>query len=111
MVLILLWSLTYASVVELLKGISMLEIGSGSILASWRRQSAVPDRNPILHIFDVSLPAKIDLKLTVMSRGVPSRVDERGRIWPDAAALEDAVLAGAATADPGYFRRLLAGDS
>ena len=46
-----------------------------------------------------------------MSKGVPSRVDDRGRIWPDATALEDAVMAGAATADPGYFRRLLAGDS
>ncbi|MFN0044115.1 MAG: hypothetical protein ACKVSF_12980 [Alphaproteobacteria bacterium] len=54
---------------------------------------------------------RIEGEMRARVRMVPSRVDERGRIWPDAAALEDAVMAGAATADPGYFRRLLAGKS
>lgn len=42
-------------------------------------------------------------------RCVPSRVDADNRIWPDKEALEEAVLGGPDTADPSYFRQLLAG--
>jgi hypothetical protein len=42
-------------------------------------------------------------------RTVPSITDERGRIWPDMGALEEAVRGGADLADPVDMRRLFAG--
>ncbi len=42
-------------------------------------------------------------------RLVRSSIDEAGRIWPDATALEEAVCGGADTADPASFRHLFAG--
>ena len=42
-------------------------------------------------------------------RTVPSTTDERGRIWPDIAALEDAVCGGPDEVDATAMRRLFAG--
>lgn len=42
-------------------------------------------------------------------RTVPSKTDDRGRIWPDVAVLEDAVCSGPDTVDPASMRRLFAG--
>jgi hypothetical protein len=53
----------------------------------------------------------IDAHIRARCRIVPSHIDDRNRIWPDLEALDEAVLGGADTVDPTYFRALLAGMS
>ncbi len=53
----------------------------------------------------------IDAEVRSRCRIVPSRIDERNRIWPDLKALEEAVSGGSDTSDPSFFRALFAGVS
>ena len=51
---------------------------------------------------------EIDNEIKNRCRIVPCQVDERNRIWPNLQILEDSICGDPATADPSFFRHLLA---